>query len=480
MPSLSRYNVDEAVKFVLSKLDANRHSDFLWLLYVKLFLALGVDLHEKTVCSVFDGCLENVARQDAFLFYFLLVLAASNGSEEKIEGYWRRLLCCEQADSSFLFGCCVVLRALHPAVLQRTDRDALFARLHPSHQRYIGELMETGVLLPLSLTTHCPVEAACRVLMDRWMEGREEREREGDVKREVEGDVKREVEGDVKREVEGREKTDLEGDVTMLLNQYPFLSKKNDDVECVCGSANKSHAGWCAVLLFIQSSTHSQPIDPLFLFFDSYGRKLEKGQFVDTAFSIFQTVPLLHAFMHPSTVSSVLRRVSPSPLSPLLIEPETVCLCHMLEEYSVQLEDWTAAREEQMKEVSRVLRRRLKYAFENPLNRGSSWQLCVMCLLYLGVELYLNGYERFVWELNRVMRGVSGDSILWTFYVVLIMNMPVFRLNRAYLTDLTELLKDKTLYLKEQSIESPVWNKHATLSLVERSVLSRTPQTRCP
>ena len=472
MPSLSRYNVDEAVKFVLSKLDANRHSDFLWLLYVKLFLALGVDLHEKTVCSVFDGCLENVTKQDAFLFYFLLVLAASNGSEEKIEGYWRRLLCCEQADSSFLFGCCVVLRALHPAVLQRTDRDALFSRLHPSHRRYLGELMETGVLLPLSLTTHCPVEAACRVLMDRWMEGREEREREGDVKREVERDVK--------REVEGREKTDLEGDVTMLLNQYPFLSKKNDDVECVCGSANQSHAGWCAVLLFIQSSTHNQPIDPLFLFFDSYGRKLEKGQFVDTAFSIFQAVPLLHAFMHPSTVSSVLKRVSPSPLSPLLIEPETVCLCHMLEEYSVQLEDWTAAREEQMKEVSRVLRRRLKYAFENPLNRGSSWQLCVMCLLYLGVELYLNGYERFVWELNRVMRGVSGDSILWTFYVVLIMNMPVFRLNRAYLTDLTELLKDKTLYLKEQSIESPVWNKHATLSLVERSVLSRTPQTRCP
>lgn len=464
MPSLSRYNVDEAVKFVLSKLDANRHSDFLWLLYVKLFLALGVDLQEKTVCSVFDGCLENVTKQDAFLFYFLLVLASSNGSEEKIEGYWRRLLCCEQADSSFLFGCCVVLRALHPAVLQRTDRDALFARLHPSHQRYIGELMETGVLLPLSLTTHCPVEAACRVLMDRWMEGREEREREGDVK----------------REVEGREKTDLEGDVTMLLNQYPFLSKKNDDVECVCGSANKNHAGWCAVLLFIQSSTHNQPIDPLFLFFDSYGRKLEKGQFVDTAFSIFQAVPLLHAFMHPSTVSSVLKRVSPSPLSPLLIEPETVCLCHMLEEYSVQLEDWTAVREEQMNEVSRVLRRRLKYAFENPLNRGSSWQLCVMCLLYLGVELYLNGYERFVWELNRVMRGVSGDSILWTFYVVLIMNMPVFRLNRAYLTDLTELLKDKTLYLKEQSIESPVWNKHATLSLVERSVLSRTPQTRCP
>ena len=170
MPSLSRYNVDEAVKFVLSKLDANRHSDFLWLLYVKLFLALGVDLQEKTVCSVFDGCLENVARQDAFLFYFILVLGSSNGGEQKIEGYWRRLLCCEQADSSFLFGCCVVLRALHPAVLQRTDRDALFARLHPSHRRYLGELMETGVLLPLSLTTHCPVEAACRVLMDRWME----------------------------------------------------------------------------------------------------------------------------------------------------------------------------------------------------------------------------------------------------------------------------------------------------------------------
>ena len=457
---------------MLSKLDVNRHSDFLWLLYMKLFLALGVDLQEKTVCSVFDGCLENVAKQDAFLLYFILVLASSNSSEEKIEEYWRRLLRCEQTDSSCLFGCCVVLHALHPAVLQRTDRDSLFARLHPSHQRYLGELMETSVLLPLSLTTRCPVEAACRVLMDRWMEG--------NVKTKLEGDMKTDIEGREKADMEGREKADMEGDVTMLLNQYPFLSKKNDDVECVCGSANKNHAGWCAVLLFIQSSIHSQPIDPLFLFFDSYGRKLEKSQFIDTAFSIFQAIPLLHTFMRPSTVSSVLRRVSPSPLSPLLIEPETVCLCHMLEEYSVRLEDWTAVRDGQMNEVSRVLRRRLKYAFENPLNRGSSWQLCVMCLLYLGMVLYLNGYERFVWELNRVMRGVSSDSILWTFYVVLIMNMPVFRLNRAYLTDLTELLKDKTLYLKEQSIESPVWNKHTTLSPVGRSVLSPTPQTRCP
>ena len=79
--------------------------------------------------------------------------------------------------------------------------------------------------------------------------------------------------------------------------------------------------------------------------------------------------------------------------------------------------------------------------------------MCAYCLLYLGAELYLNGYEKFAAELNRVMRPMSNDPMMWTLYIVLIMNLSVFRFNKGYLLGLAELLKGKTLYLREQSIE---------------------------
>ena len=62
-------------------------------------------------------------------------------------------------------------------------------------------------------------------------------------------------------------------------------------------------------------------------------------------------------------------------------------------------------------------------------------------------------YEKFAAELNRVMRPMSNDPMMWTLYIVLIMNLSVFRFNKGYLLGLAELLKGKTLYLREQSIE---------------------------
>ena len=48
---------------------------------------------------------------------------------------------------------------------------------------------------------------------------------------------------------------------------------------------------------------------------------------------------------------------------------------------------------------------------------------------------------------------MSNDPMMWTLYIVLIMNLSVFRFNKGYLLGLAELLKGKTLYLREQSIE---------------------------
>lgn len=47
------------MKSVLAQVETHREDAFLWLLYIKLFLALGVDLRESTVCALIDCCLEN-------------------------------------------------------------------------------------------------------------------------------------------------------------------------------------------------------------------------------------------------------------------------------------------------------------------------------------------------------------------------------------------------------------------------------------
>ena len=44
IPSLSKYNVSAAVQVVKTKLEGATHDAFVWILYLKLFLALGVDL----------------------------------------------------------------------------------------------------------------------------------------------------------------------------------------------------------------------------------------------------------------------------------------------------------------------------------------------------------------------------------------------------------------------------------------------------
>ena len=44
VPSLSKYDVSAAVQIVKAKLEETTHDPFVWILYLKLFLALGVDL----------------------------------------------------------------------------------------------------------------------------------------------------------------------------------------------------------------------------------------------------------------------------------------------------------------------------------------------------------------------------------------------------------------------------------------------------
>ena len=135
-----------------------------------------------------------------------------------------------------------------------------------------------------------------------------------------------------------------------------------------------------------------------------------------------------------------------------MVEPTALCAMNLFDFYIPAI-DWAHVCEDQLRKLKEGLIKRLKYAFENEINREPWWRMCAYCLLYLGAELYLNGYEKFAAELNRVMRPMSNDPMMWTLYIVLIMNLSVFRFNKGYLLGLAELLKGKTLYLREQSIE---------------------------
>ena len=51
VPSLSKYDVSAAVQIVKAKLEETTQDPFVWILYLKLFLALGVDLRISRWCS---------------------------------------------------------------------------------------------------------------------------------------------------------------------------------------------------------------------------------------------------------------------------------------------------------------------------------------------------------------------------------------------------------------------------------------------
>ena len=409
------------MKSVLAQVETHREDAFLWLLYIKLFLALGVDLRESTVCALIDCCLENAKEQDALLFFAVLLLSTCNGSEAAADKYWRKMLS-EKRDSCFLFGACVVLSRAFPAVLQRTDSELLLSRLHPYHCLYARQLLRSHLFLPVPLTPHCPVEAACNDLMRRFRE-----------------------------RVETRDARLCE-EVKAIFARFPFLKKKDEAVECVCGAGNGCHFGWAAVLAYAESVLTGTATDPVFLFVDSRDQAKEDAEYYTTLFGMMQSFPLLHPYLIPSHMSRTMRRLSANPTSLLMVEPTALCAMNLFDFYIPAI-DWAHVREDQLRKLKEGLIKRLKYAFENEINREPWWRMCAYCLLYLGAELYLNGYEKFAAELNRVMRPMSNDPMMWTLYIVLIMNLSVFRFNKGYLLGLAELLKGKTLYLREQSIE---------------------------
>lgn len=47
IPLLARFDVSAAVQVVKEKLEEESHNTNVWILYLKLFLALGVDLRKK-------------------------------------------------------------------------------------------------------------------------------------------------------------------------------------------------------------------------------------------------------------------------------------------------------------------------------------------------------------------------------------------------------------------------------------------------
>lgn len=412
------------MKSVLELVEAHRDNAFLWLLYIKLFLALGVDMRESTVCALFDCCLENTKEQDVLLFFAILLMATCNGSEAAAEKYWQKMLS-EKRDSCYLFGSCVVMCKAFPAVLQRTNQEELLSRLHPYHRAYLHQLLYSHLFLPVSLTPRCPVEAACYDLMRRFR-GREE-----------------------------AQEAQLQEEVKAIFQRFPFLKKKDEVVECTCGAGNCCHLAWAAVLGYVESALTGKAILPLFLFLEMRNQKKEGEEYYTTLFGMMQSFPLLHDYTNPAHISKAIKSLSADPMNFLVVEPTALCAVNLFD-YYIQAVDWTDIREENLRKMKEVLIKRLKYAFENILNREPWWRMCAYCLLYLGAELYLNGYEKFAAELNRLMRPMSNDPMMWTLYIVLIMNLSVFRFNKGYLTGLAELLKGRTIYLREQSIEFSV------------------------
>ena len=48
IPSLSQYNVSDAIQFVKRSLEMNQCDTISWIVYLKLFLALGIDLRSSS------------------------------------------------------------------------------------------------------------------------------------------------------------------------------------------------------------------------------------------------------------------------------------------------------------------------------------------------------------------------------------------------------------------------------------------------
>ena len=53
IPSLSRYNVSDAIQFVKQSLETSQRDTISWIVYLKLFLALGLDLRIVAVFTPF-------------------------------------------------------------------------------------------------------------------------------------------------------------------------------------------------------------------------------------------------------------------------------------------------------------------------------------------------------------------------------------------------------------------------------------------
>ena len=74
------------------------------------------------------------------------------------------------------------------------------------------------------------------------------------------------------------------------------------------------------------------------------------------------------------------------------------------------------------------------------------------CMVYVALELYFNGYDRFQSSLNEIVSVRRSDALLLTWYVILVVNCKGLRPSKEFAKRLEEGWKGKGLYLKNEVI----------------------------
>lgn len=73
-------------------------------------------------------------------------------------------------------------------------------------------------------------------------------------------------------------------------------------------------------------------------------------------------------------------------------------------------------------------------------------------IVYLALELYFNGYDRFQSSLNEIVSVQRSDVLMITWYVMMVVNCKGLRLSKEFAKKLEIVWKDKSVYLKKEVI----------------------------
>lgn len=172
-------------------------------------------------------------------------------------------------------------------------------------------------------------------------------------------------------------------------------------------------------------------------------RRLNLMSFTSITFSPFYA--RLHSlFIHRRYLSPIVPRLADLDRSTLWMVP--LALPSFL---SGELENQSPS----LVTAHRVLERYMKMILRDAGQRpGQYGQIQIASLVYLVLELYFNGYNRFQSSLNEIVSVQRSDVLMITWYVMIAVNCKGLRPSKEFAKKLEIAWKDKSVYLKKEVI----------------------------